>query len=202
MSLKVSACDAAKYYGVSESRVRAWARDGKIPAERTPGGHFRYILEVIQGEYIPKDWNDKIIYARVSSSKQAGDLERQVIYLKEKYPDYTIVKDVGSGINYKRRGFRTVLDRLFQGNIKHVVVAHSDRWSRFGFDFFEWLFEKFSAKLESIDRAESDTAEDFTADIMEIFTVFTARYYGQRKYRQHESDQDESISKQIPEGTI
>ena len=47
-----------------------------------------------------------ICYCRVSSENQKDDLERQVKYMKEKYPDYLIIKDVGSGINFNRKGYK------------------------------------------------------------------------------------------------
>ena len=43
-------------------------------------------------------------------------------YLKQKYPKYTIVSDIGSGINFKRKGFQTILDKIFEGNVSEVVV--------------------------------------------------------------------------------
>jgi predicted site-specific integrase-resolvase len=116
----------------------------------------------------------------VSSKKQEVNLKNQIKYLKGKYPKYKVVSDVGSGINYKRAGFKWILQQLFKGNIKEVVVASKDRFSRFGFDLFEWIFSEFGAVLKSASQYEED--EDFVGDIMEIFTVFTARYHGRRRY--------------------
>ena len=189
MSKKVKAKEAAEYYSISESNLRKWAREGRIPAERTPAGNFLYILPVEEeGEVVQSidSWSPNIVYVRVSSKKQITDLQRQADFLKEKYPDFTIVKDVGSGINFKRRGFQTILEQLFSGNIKKVVVAHQDRWCRFGFDFFQWLFPKFNAVLESVESPSKANGDDLVGDIMEIFTVFTARYYGKRKYTKRE----------------
>lgn len=186
MLKSVKANEAAEYYNTSLSNLRKWARDGKIEADITPGGHYNYFIPVTNKdeiEYSPKDgWNGNIIYSRVSSRKQIEDLKRQSQYLRNKYPEYTVIEDIGSGINYKRKGFQEILEQLFSGNIKKVVVAYPDRFSRFGFDFFQWIFERFGAILESVEVPGENTGEDLVSDIMEIFTVFTARYYGKRKY--------------------
>ena len=34
--------DVAHLFQVSPSTVTRWAREGRIPAKRTPGGHYRY----------------------------------------------------------------------------------------------------------------------------------------------------------------
>lgn len=188
MSIRVKASAAAEYYGISVSNLRKLAREGLVVTDKTPKGHYLYHIPKPEPD-TPSDeaWTENIVYARVSSRKQQGDLVRQVKSLKEKFPGFTVVKDVGSGLNYQRAGFRSILERLFQGNIRRVVVAYQDRFTRFGFDFFQWLFTKFGAVLESVEQPDPDTGEDMVSDIMEVFTVFTARYYGKRKYR-HRSE--------------
>ena len=201
MPVRVKAVEAAKFYGISLSNLRKWAREGAIEVERTPGGHYLYVLPEPEPEMPADDqWSENIVYARVSSRKQSDDLQRQARQLAEKYPGYTVVKDIGSGINYKRTGFRTLLERLFQGHVRHVVVAHQDRFTRFGFDFFQWLFERFGAVLESVEKPSAVSGEDMVADIMEVFTVFSARYYGRRKY--HDREEDADLSQHGPESTL
>jgi predicted site-specific integrase-resolvase len=202
MPRRVKANEAAAFYHVSISNLRKWAREGGIPTERTPGGHYIYILPDAQSDDMPRDddWSEYIIYARVSSKKQSDDLQRQARQLALLYPGYSIVKDIGSGINFQRRGFRSILERLFKGHVKKVVVAHQDRFSRFSFDFFQWFFERFGAVLESVDQPSAATGEDMVADIMEVFTVFSARYYGRRKYLPHKKSKD--ISESDAEETV
>jgi len=201
MPVHVKAHDAASYYGTSISNVRKWAREGAIPVDRTPGGHFRYVLPDPEPD-VPDDdrWTENIVYARVSSRKQSDDLRRQATSLLAKYPGFTLVKDIGSGINYQRPGFRSILERLFQGHVRRVVVAHQDRFSRFGFDFFQWLFERFGAVLESVEQPSAASGADMVADIMEVFTVFSARYYGRRKY--HPQPENQDLPEQPPEEAV
>lgn len=132
----VNTKEASKIYGVTDQTLRRWASNNQISFILTKGGHRRYFIkDPIDGT--------RIIYARVSSSKQKADLQRQSTFLRKKFPDYELITDIGSGINFKRKGFLSILQRLFEGSVSEVVVASSDRFSRFNYDFFKWLFKQF-----------------------------------------------------------
>jgi predicted site-specific integrase-resolvase len=208
----VKASKAARYYNISESNLRLWAREGRIPVKKSITGRYQYFIPIKSAGTSsnsasgrnPNQLSPRIIYARVSSRHQQHDLERQIVWLQQKYPEYTLVTDIGSGINYKRKGFQTILEHLFSGNIEEVVVAHQDRFSRFGFDLFEWIFSKFKAKLICLEQHDN-YEEDIIGDIMEIFTVFSARYYGKRKYGKCETDindENTNIPVKDTEGTV
>jgi len=143
-----------------------------------------YVIQ--RNDPIPADneLTGHIIYTRVSSRKQQADLKRQSSWLHKRYPRYKLVTDIGSGINYARPGFKTILEALYKGHIKHVVVAHKDRFSRFGFDFFTWMFSQFGAQLTAVENESTvaNTTVELAQDLMEIITVFSARYHGRRKY--------------------
>jgi excisionase family DNA binding protein len=174
----VSPAEASEYYKVCTGTLREWADQGKIQFTKTSGGHRRYGIS----DEKSTDKQD-YIYTRVSSKKQIGDLQRQTNYLKKGYPNYSIVEDIGSGLNFKRQGFRKILEQLFKGNIGEVIVSSSDRFSRFGTrDFFVWLFNTFGGKLTILkDQQYASPNEELAEDLLEIITVFSARYYGRRK---------------------
>ena len=177
MSEFVTSREAQEIYKVKEQTLRDWANANKINYITTTGGHRRYCVVK------PQEHKKNIIYARVSSKKQENDLSRQISYLQKRYPDYELVKDIGSGINHKRPGFRRILEQVFKKSIGEVVVTSGDRFSRFGKELFEWIFEQFGAKLTIVDRNRYKTSqEELAEDLMEIITVFSARYYGRRKY--------------------
>ena len=209
MTQYVKAATAAEYYHTSISNMRRWASKGTILAERGPKGQYRYIIpkENTSDSSTPivehNNISPFIIYARVSSRKQAGDLQRQISLLQKQFPTYTVVNDIGSGINFERKGFKSILEHLFNGTVKKVVVAHNDRFSRFGFEFFQWLFTQFHAELVSMDKNSTHSpADDLTDDIMEIFTVFTARYYGRRKYGNNGNQKTENLPNENSEGIL
>ena len=190
----VKAQKAKEYYSITSPTLRAWSDNGKIRSQQQPSGRYKYWINSEKKKANNKNTGRyTIIYARVSSKKQSGDLKRQEDYLKLKYPNAILKSDIGSGINYKRTNFKAILQSLFKGDIKEVVVAHKDRFTRFSFEFFEWLFTEFGAvltSLESEEHAEGETGNELTDDLMEIITVFTARYYGSRKYKETKSSQE------------
>ena len=175
--------EASKYFNVSDNTLRCWARDGKIQYFTTEGGHRRYLLPTERSNQSQNEtMRQKIIYARVSSSKQREDLVRQVDFLKIKYPNHVVITDIGSGINFERVGFKRILEKLFSGNVEEVVVAHRDRFTRFGFSLFEWIFKRHNATLLCDTEASTSDGGELSEDIMAIITVFSARYHGRRKY--------------------
>jgi len=171
----VSPKEAARFYKVSEQTLRTWASNGKIDFIKTSGGHRRYKIS------IQSDGRQSIIYARVSSHKQKEDLKRQAAILKEKYPNHRLIKDVGSGINVERKGFKTILELLFDGHIKEVVVTYSDRFTRFSYELFEWIFQRFGAKLVALNDSKTKSDEqELAEDLIAITTVFSSRFNGKR----------------------
>lgn len=183
----VSPGEACEIYKVTTQTLRQWAKDGKIEYILTEGGHYRYKIEENKDE---KKY--KCIYARVSSAKQKGDLKRQIQYLKKLYPGYTVYSDIGSGINFKRKEFREVLELLFERSLEELVVASDDRFCRIGgSEFFKWLFEYFGATFTVVqDSKLKSREEELASDLIEIITVFTARYHGSRKYGSNEENSD------------
>lgn len=167
---------AQKFYGVSGETLREWANKGKVEYKTTEGGHRRYKI------FQPNEGARRICYARVSSSKQEGELDNQVKFLTTKYPNHEIITDIGSGLNNERKGFKTILESLFERNIEEVVVSSYDRFTRMGREFFEWLFVRFGGKITVVQEVEKSPNEELADDLMEIITVFSARYYGRRRY--------------------
>ena len=171
--------EAKDIFNVADITLRRWEKNGKIKTIRTNGNQRRYFVQ----STVKNNEKKSILYARVSSSKQKKDLQKQVKYLQNKYPEYEVIKDIGSGLNFKRKGFLAILERLFKYDIKEVVVAEEDRFVRFGFDFFEFLFKKFDANIKSINKQKPRTVEEeMSEDLISIITTFTSRYYGRRKY--------------------
>lgn len=124
--------------------------------------------------------------ARVSSKAQKGDLERQVDDLQRTHPTYKVIQDIGSGLNWKRPGFTSLLESIHQGDIETVVVMHRDRLARFGVELIEWILRKNGTQLlvqshpnetEGNDRGEEAELVD---DMLSIVNVFVARNNGRR----------------------
>jgi putative resolvase len=179
----VKSAVARVYYHITTKTLQDWRLKNKIKSIAKPSGQFLYWIGGSPSDYQVEERVD-YIYCRVSSKKQAPELENQVEFLKTLYPTYGIIRDIGSGINHKRTGFQTLLGLVFQRKVGRIVVAHKDRFSRMGFDLFESIFKRFGTVLECVDSDEFISREEELAkDLLELITVFSARYYGQRSYR-------------------
>jgi predicted site-specific integrase-resolvase len=172
---------------VSNQTLRSWADKDKIRIIRTPSNRRMYHKQDIydiMGRNTVVEEKQKIIYARVSSKKQMDDLERQTDFLKSRFPDYILVTDVGSGINWKRKGLKTILEQSMLGNIQEVVVAHRDRLCRFAFELIEFIFKSNNVKLVVCDEdLEKSTEQELTEDLLSIIHVYSCRSMGRRRYK-------------------
>lgn len=172
---------------VTAATLRKWDKDGKIKTIRTPSGVRRYNKECIfkiLGKVEIEPEKRSIAYYRVSSKKQADDLERQKNSFRSSHPDHELVEDIGSGINFKRKGLQSVLEQTMQGKIEEVVVSHRDRLCRFAFELIEWILNKNNTKLVVLDKTDNKSGSDELAeDVLAIIQVFTCREMGKRRYK-------------------
>jgi len=166
----------AEMVGVTPQTVRDWSNSGKIETTRTPGGHRRIIIR--------EDVEEKVIcYCRVSSYKQKDDLKRQVDFMRENYPNAEIKKDIGSGLNFKRKNFRAILESSMSGVKQTIIIAHRDRLGRFAFDLIQWIVERSGGKLVVLDKTEHSPEQELTRDLLSILHVFSCRLHGLRSYK-------------------
>lgn len=135
------------------------------------------------------DSSVNVIYARVSTRNQKDDLVNQVEFLKT-YCNAKgvivdeVITDIGSGLNYKRKQWNKLLDKVMKGEINTIYIAYPDRFIRFGFDWFKQLCNKFGAKIVVVNNKELSPEQELTEDLINIIHVFSCRSYGIRKYRQ------------------
>jgi putative resolvase len=172
---------ASTRLGVSTKTLERWYAAGKISAIETPGGQRRYdcdsIISAVSGS------RATVIYARVSSRSQKLDLDSQVEFLKSKYPQADLITDIGSGLNFKRKGLQALLERVLSDDVGLVVIAHKDRLCRFGFDLVAWICDRQKCQILVLDQAHLSPEREMVEDILAIIHVFSCRLYGLRKYK-------------------
>lgn len=179
---------AARELGVDRATLRRWERDGKIdPPERTPGGQRRYDLAKLRrlAPRQPASGRLTVAYARVSSHDQREDLVRQVALLESFCAangwTYEAIQDLGSGLNYRKKGLRLLIRRICSGEVGRLVITHKDRLLRFGSDLVFSLCEHFGTEVVIVNASEESSFEDeLVPDVLEILAVFSARLYGSR----------------------
>jgi putative resolvase len=185
--MKVNIGTAAKHFGVSQETLRRWEKSGKISVERTPKGHRRFDLSRFSNTLSKKLDSKKhtLGYARVSSHDQKEDLVRQAQVLENFCTTngwiHEIVQDLGSGLNFQKRGLKKLIQNICSGKIDRLVLTHKDRLLRFGSELIFSLCEQFGIEVVIMNKSEDTRFEDdLVQDVLEIITVFSARLYGAR----------------------
>ena len=186
----------AKKINKSVKSLQKWDRDGKLKANRTATNR-RYYTHQQYLEYLglaPTSKAVTVAYCRVSSNSQKDDLKRQIEYVHDfaKNAGFIIdelLTDVGSGLNFKRKNFINLMERVEAGEIKRIILAHKDRLVRFGFDWFSKFCSNHSVELLVINDERLSPEQEVVQDLISIIHVFSCKVYGLRKYtKQIESE--------------
>ena len=172
-----------KRIGKSVNTLQKWDRKGIFKAYRSPTNR-RYYTHEQYLEYrglISSEQGLVIAYARVSSPGQKKDLAIQKEALRAYCHEHSIkvdqwIEDIGSALNYKRKGFNQVIEQIELG----LVIGYQDRFVRFGYDWFEQFCERHGTKITVINGAIFSPEEELVRDLMAIVTVFSARLHGLR----------------------
>jgi len=189
---------ASKIIGVHQRTLYQWEKKGKIETIRTPGGMrlynvHKFIEEKCKKYKCVEDLTEldkiegklKLSYVRVSSIGQKNDLERQKQLIKTKYPDHLMISDIGSGMNFNKRGLRKIIKLAIAGKIKELVIAHKDRLTRFGYELIEDLIKDYSdGEIIIINKKNNmEPEEELVYDVLQIMNIFVAKMNGMRKYK-------------------
>ena len=175
--------------GVTAQTLRNWDKEGKLKPSYVKSNGYRYyseesILSYTQERKTKKNLN-VVGYARVSSKKQTDDLERQINNLKEylsnKYDNFDIITDIGSGINYNKPGLLKLIEKINRKEVDLIVVLYKDRLLRFGFELVEHFANLNNVKIEVLDKLDKTQDEELVEDLVQIITVFSCKIQGKRK---------------------
>ena len=200
-----SSKSVTKILGVTAQTLRNWDKEGKLKPSYIKSNGYRYysedsILSYTQERKTKKDLN-VIGYARVSNKKQSDDLDRQVnnlkLYLDNKYQTYEIITDIGSGINYTKKGLQLLIEKINKKEVDIIVVLYKDRLLRFGFELIEYFARINNVKIEVLDKVNKTQDEELVEDLIQIITVFSCKIQGKRKNKTKELLED--FSKKLSE---
>lgn len=184
-----------KYYTIHEfaklidktpQTLRNWDNNGKlIPNHKGSNGYRYYTHEQLKQVLGVSQVERKVIgYCRVSSNKQKDDLQRQVenmqTYLIAKGKPFEIIQDIGSGINYNKKGLNKLLKMVMDNQVEKIVIFYKDRLLRFGFELVETVCKNYNCTIEIIDNTEKNEQQELVEDLIQIITVFSCRLQGKR----------------------
>lgn len=177
----------AKLIGKSQQTLRNWHKKGTlIPEIVSSYGTRTYSEKQILEYFGKKETREKeiICYCRVSSSKQKDDLERQIENVKQyaynKGYCFRVITDIGSGINYNKKGLLELIDLITEEKISKIIILYKDRLLRFGFELINNLCKKFNVEIEIIDNTEKTEEQELVEDLVQIITVFSCKLNGKR----------------------
>ena len=187
----ISIGNASRMLGVCIETLRRWDASGYlVPIYRTKGVHRRYdiadLKKILKKE--EKNLKKTLCYARVSSHDQLKDLDTQAKKLEKycndnKYP-YELLKDLGSGLNFKKKGLKRLMYLIFTRQVNRLVINHNDRLLRFGSQFIFNLCELCEVEVVILENKTDLSPEAaLVADVIEIMTVFSAKLYGRRSHK-------------------
>lgn len=182
----------AEKLGVTEQTLRNWDKSGKLkPAYISESGYRYYSseqLSKVTGLFYTNETSKTVIgYCRVSTRKQSENLDRQIDCVKQyciaKGYQFKIISDIGSGINYSKKGLQDLLKSVMNNEVSKIVVMYKDRLARFGFELIETICSYHNVEIEIIDSTEKTEQEELVEDLVQICTVFSARLSGKRAHR-------------------
>lgn len=191
--------EVAAILGTTPETLRKWESTGElVPARRSRAGTRYYAVADLLGT--KNEAATTLCYARVSSHDQKEDLERQhavlEAYCAAKGWRSETIKDLGSGMNYRKKGLQKLLELILRRKIRRLVITHKDRLLRFGAELVFALCEIQGVEIVIIHQGEQPSFEEELAqDVLEIITVFSARLYGARskKHKRLMDDLKQSI---------
>ncbi len=181
--------DFAEKIGKSIQTLRNCDKNGSLKPNHTTDGDTRYYSQEQLNHFLGikgiKIKTNKVIgYCRVSSNKQKDDLLRQIdnvkTYMIAKGYSFEIITDIGSGINYNKKGLNQLIDMITNSEVEKIVSLYKDRLLRFGFEIIENLCNKYGTTIEIIDNTEKTEEQELVEDLIQIVTVFSCRLQGKR----------------------
>ena len=176
----------AKLVGVTTTTLRQMHKTGElVPVRISKGGTRYYSREQVNQLLGKQDIPKKVIgYCRVSTKSQQNDLENQIenvkTYMYAKGYQFEIISDIGSGINYSKKGLQDLISKVNNNEVDKIVVLYKDRLIRFGFEMLEYFCTINNVEIEIIDNKEVSKEQELADDLIQIVTVFANRLYGSR----------------------
>ena len=179
-----------KLIGKSVNTLQKWDRQGILHAFRSPTNRRYYTREqYLQYRGLITSEQGKVIaYARVSSPSQKKDLATQKEALRAYCLEHHIkvdqwMEDIGSALNYKRKGFNEIVEQIELGQVRRLIIAYQDRFIRFGYDWFEHFCERHGTDITVINGEAFSPEEELVRDLIAIVTIFSARLHGLRSHK-------------------
>lgn len=173
--------------GISRVTLCRYVKLGKIRTVELPNGYYSYNKEDVYRLKGLDVKRKKVVYARVSTSKQKKDLENQIEVItayanKNGYGIDAVYSDIASGMNLDRKGFSNLLTAVMNDDIDEVFISYKDRLARLDFDLVSRLFSQYGTRIIVINSNENKIAEEeLFEDLMSVIHSFSMKAYSKRR---------------------
>jgi putative resolvase len=193
MENTISTGKAAALLGISVKTLQRWEREGRlVPIARTDTNRRVYTesqIKTFLGLRVNEQPPQRIVaYCRVSRAAQKTDLRNQRQILEEfvsasGLANVEFIEEIGGGLNFKRKKFLALMDDIGRHEIKTLVIAHQDRLTRFGFEWFEHYATTHGCALLVLNQQRLSPEQEMVQDMMTIVHCFSSRLSGLRNYK-------------------
>lgn len=185
----MKAAKVLKLLNITRPTLCKYIKNGTLTGTKSPAGIWNYDEDSV---YNLLGWNKEkrygVIYCRVSTLKQKKDLENQKEILhqfcaKNGYLIKEIYQDIGSGINFERKGLNKLLNDVINHKIKTVFITYKDRLSRISFNMFKNLFAEFDCEIVVLNEIDDEKLleKEIFKEIVDLIHCFSMKMYSQRR---------------------
>ena len=190
----LSTQEVCLFLGISLSTFYRYCKRGLLkPSFLTLGGHRRFSIQELKQAFSMDNSADLIVcYSRVSTHDQKKDLitqEQKLLSFAQQLPNSKTeniisISDLGSGLNYKKKGLKQLLNLILLGKVQTLIINHKDRLLRFGSELIFWLCQQMQVNVIILEAKKEITfEEELSSDVIELMTVFCAKLYGKRIHK-------------------
>lgn len=184
----VTAKEAKNILKINATTLKSWKDKGILSYKKLSDKKILYDIDSVLKDSDMADNRLNVIYARVSNTKQHNDLLNQIELVKS----YCITngikiskvyQDIASGMNENRKDFNILINDVISGKIKNIYISFKDRLTRFGFDYFKNLFQKYNVNIVILDELEESNKtfqDELTEDLISIIHHFSMKLYSNR----------------------
>ena len=185
----VTAKEAKNILKINATTLKSWKDKGILSYKKLSDKKILYDIDSVLNNSDIVDNRLNVIYARVSNTKQHNDLLNQIELVKS----YCITngikiskvyQDIASGMNENRKDFNILINDVISGKIKNIYISFKDRLTRFGFDYFKNLFQKYNVNIIILDELEESNKtfqDELTEDLISIIHNFSMKLYSNRR---------------------
>ena len=185
----VTAKEAKNILKINATTLKSWKDKGILSYKKLSDKKILYDIDSVLNNSDINDNRLNVIYARVSNTKQHNDLLNQIELVKS----YCITngikiskvyQDIASGMNENRKDFNILINDVISGKIKNIYISFKDRLTRFGFDYFKNLFQKYNVNIIILDELEESNKtfqDELTEDLISIIHHFSMKLYSNRR---------------------